>query len=188
MKYEKLIHKISAGELSRADLHNLRLNAFNKLTNGDDDAKAVLSAIGVATPRDTYILFMGFCPDADINNRQDTEWKKDGVCRFDYLESEIQVERFNRICIGDLVILKKREQFGKTMKLYGHGRVIGIGHESDEIQFLKMNWSSQSLIIEVPLMGCNSTVDIKEMETIKAEMSDEFYSWLSDEKENDNGI
>ena len=86
------------------------------------------------------------------------------------------------------MILKKREQFGKTMKLYGHGRVIGIGHDSDEIQFLKMNWSSQSLVIEVPLMGCNSTVDIKEMETIKAEMTDEFYSWLSDEKENDNGI
>ena len=79
MKYEKLIHKISAGELSRGDLNNLRLNALNKLTNGDDDAKAVLSAIGVAAPKDTYILFMGFCPNGDINNRQDTEWKKDGV-------------------------------------------------------------------------------------------------------------
>ena len=38
-------------------------------------------------------------------------------------EGERQVEQFNTIYSGDLVVMKKREEFGKTMKLYGHGRV-----------------------------------------------------------------
>ena len=178
MRYEKVLSRIRSGEMSRADLTGLRDNAIQKLAAGDVDAQAVISAINIAKPKDQYILFMGFCPGADFSERLDTEWKEKGICRFDYLESTPQLERFSRICIGDLVVLKKREQFGKTMKLYGHGRVTAVDYDDDSIRFLKVDWSSQDEVIEVPLMGCNSTVDIKNIETVESEMPAEFYRWL----------
>ncbi|MCL6272334.1 hypothetical protein M3P05_20670 [Sansalvadorimonas sp. 2012CJ34-2] len=104
--------------------------------------------------------------------------EKNNICRFDYLESKHQVERFNSICKGDRVILKKREQFGKTMKLYGHGRVTSIAYDNDNIRYLNMDWSDQDEIIEVPLMGCNSTVDTKSIEQVEDEMPEQFYNWL----------
>ena len=178
MKYAKILEHISSGNMNRAELQELRKNALKKYQNGDADAMKVITALDITKPIDSYILFMGFCPGADFNERLDNEWKEKRICRFDYPESEVQVERFNRICIGDLVILKKREQFGKTMKLYGHGRVKGIDHDKENIRFLVMNWSDQSDIIEVPLMGCNSTVDVKSMESVEGEMPDEFFAWL----------
>lgn len=177
MRYEKVLSRIRSGEMSRADLTGLRDNAIQKLAAGDADAQAIISEINIAKPKDQYILFMGFCPGADFNERLDTEWKAKGICRFDYLESTHQLERFSSICVGDLVILKKREQFGKTMKLYGHGRVTGVGYDDDSIRFLKVDWSSQDEVIEVPLMGCNSTVDIKNIEVVESEMPEEFYRW-----------
>jgi hypothetical protein len=157
---------------------NLKRNAEEKLEQGDVDAEAVLSAIRLAKPADSYVLFMGFCPDADFSNRLDIEWKEKGICRFDYLESELQAERFNTICAGDLVILKKREIFGKTMKLYGHGRVKSVAYDENNIRYLVMDWSDQEMIIEVPLMACNYTVDVKSIEAVEDEMPDEFYQWL----------
>jgi hypothetical protein len=178
MKYQKPIDKINSGTMSRDDLCRLKRNAEEKLAQGDTAAADVLSAIKFAKPADTYVLFMGFCPDADFNNRLDVEWKEKGVCRFDYLESEPQAERFNTICAGDLVILKKREVFGKTMKLFGHGRVKSFAFDENNIRYLVMDWSEQEEIIEVPLMACNSTVDIKSIEAVEDEMPDEFYQWL----------
>jgi len=178
MKYEKVIERIKSGEMSRADLVKLKRNAEDKYSSGDADAKYVLDAINHAIPTDSYILFMGFCPGADFSERLDTEWKEKGICRFDYLESEHQLERFNSICKGDLVVLKKREKFGKTMKLYGHGRVSSVAYDESNTRYLVMDWSPQEAIIEVPLMGCNSTVDIKSIEAVEAEMPKEFYQWL----------
>lgn len=151
---------------------------MEKFKIGDADALEVMSAIDIAKPVDSYILFMGFCPGADFSERLDIEWKKKGICRFDYHESEHQVARFNSICAGDLVILKKREQFGKTMKLYGYGRVKDIAYDVENVRYLVMDWSAQTDIIEVPLMGANSTVDIKSMEIVEGEMPNEFYTWL----------
>jgi hypothetical protein len=179
MKYTAILEKISAGKMNRGELQDLRSNALEKFNSGDEAASEVISAIDIATPSDTHIVFMGFCPDADISNRLDTEWKAQDICRFDYLESEIQAERFNRVRVGDMVVLKKREQFGKTMNLYGHGRVAGIEHDLENIRFLKMHWSPQSEVIEVPLMGCNSTVDVRAMETVEAEMPETFFTWLA---------
>ena len=139
MRYEKVISRICSGEMSRADLTGLRENAIQKLAAGDFDAQAVISAINIAKPKDQYILFMGFCPNADFSERLDTEWKAKGICRFDYLESTHQLERFSSIRVGDLVVLKKREQFGKTMNLYGHGRVTGVNYDDDSIRFLKVD-------------------------------------------------
>lgn len=181
MKYQKAIDKVKSGGMSRQDLVVLKNNAELKLAQGDIDAREVLDAIKIAKPVDSYILFMGFCPGADFNERLDIEWKEKGICRFDYLVSEQQLERFNTIHAGDLVILKKREQFGKTMKLYGHGRVKSVAHDENNIRYLIMNWSDQSEIIEVSLMGCNSTVDIKSIEAVEAEMPEEFYKWLGQE-------
>jgi len=178
MNYDKVIKRVKTGRMSRADLVKLKCNADNKYTSGDIDAKHVLDAINNATPTDSYILFMGFCPDADFSERLDTEWKEKEICRFDYLESVHQLDRFNTICKGDLVVLKKREKFGKTMKLYGHGRVNSVAYDDNNVRYLKMNWSIQENTIEVPLMGCNSTVDIKSIEAVEDEMPEEFYQWL----------
>ena len=178
MKYIKAVERVRSGEMSRSDLARLKRNAEQKLATGDEEARQVLDAINNATPTDSYVLFMGFCPGADFSERLDTEWKKQGICRFDYLESEHQAERFNSICKGDLVVLKKREKFGKTMKLYGHGRVKTVAYDDDQIRYLKMDWSDQDQVIEVPLMGCNSTVDVKSIEIVEDEMPQEFYEWL----------
>jgi len=165
VKYEKILESIASGRLNREQLVKIRRNAETKLKDGDMDAQSVLDAINVSVPSDDYILFMGFCPDADVDNRLDEEWKEKGICCFDWQESIVQMERFHTICAGDLVILKKGEQFGKTMKLYGYGRVKSIAEDAAGLRYLKMNWSKQDQIIEVPLMGANSTVDIKTMGT-----------------------
>jgi len=178
MKYEKALERVRSGEMSRSDLVKLKRNAEAKLATGDTEAQLVMDAINNATPADSYILFMGFCPGADFDERLDTVWKEQGICRFDYLESEHQSERFNSICKGDLVVLKKREKFGKTMKLYGCGRVKSVAYDKDKVRYLLMDWSNQDEVIEVPLMGCNSTVDIKSIEAVENEMPAEFYSWL----------
>lgn len=129
MKYKKVIERVNNGKMSRADLATLKRNAENKFENDDVDAENVLHAINSAAPTDSYFIFMGFCPGADFSDRRDIDWKLKGICRFDYLESERQLERFNTICSGDLVILKKREKFGKSMKLYGHGRVNSVAYD-----------------------------------------------------------
>lgn len=178
MKYEKVIDRVKSGSMSRADLVKLKRNADDKYAAGDSDASYVLDAINNATPADSYILFMGFCPSADFSERLDIEWREKEICRFDYLESEHQADRFNTMCRGDLVVLKKREKFGKTMNLYGHGRVKSVAYDDDNTRYLNMNWSAQENTIEVPLMGCNSTVDIKSIEAVEGEMPEEFYQWL----------
>jgi hypothetical protein len=101
-----------------------------------------------------------------------------GVCTFDYIESETQAARFNEVYPGDLVVLKKREKFGETMKLFGHGRVKSIAYNDAGNRYLVMEWSGQDGIIEVPLLGCNSTVDIRSMEVVQKEMPEEFFEWL----------
>lgn len=177
-KYQKTIDRIKSGEMLRADMLKLRENAEAKLKQGDAEAQSVIDAICVSKPVDDYVLFMGFCPDANIGGRLDSEWKEKGICRFDYVESEHQVERFHSICKGDLVVLKKREKFGETMKLYGHGRVRSTAYDADGLRYLVMDWSKQDEVIEVPLMGCNSTVDIRTIDAVHKEMPEEFYSWL----------
>ena len=164
--------------MSRSELIKLNYNAVDKLSKGDADAQLVINHIQQAVPLDPYILFMGFCPNAEFANRLDLEWKEKGICRFDYRESQQQAERFDSICKGDKVVLKKIEKFGKTMKLFGHGRVSSIEYDANNIRFLGVDWSSQEEILEVPLMGCNSTVDIRAIENVEDEMPKEFYDWL----------
>jgi hypothetical protein len=178
MKYQKQLEAVQSGNMSRADLVKLKQNAERILKNGDQEAAIILEAINNAAPTDAYYLFMGFCPGATFDERLDIEWKEQGICRFDFLSSSQQLERFTTICKGDQVILKKREKFGESMKLYGHGRVASVAYDENDIRYLKMDWSNQDEIIEVPLLGCNSTVDIRSVEVVERDMPETFFSWL----------
>lgn len=181
MKYQDVIDRIRKNNYARSELLKLRTNAKSKDDSGDSDAHMVVKEIDATTPTDTHIVFMGFCPGADFDNRLDIEWKEKGICTFIYLESEHQLERFKNIWPGDLIVLKKRHQFGKSMRLYGHGRVTAAKYDADRNRYLDMNWSIQDRVIEVPLMGCNSTVDIRTIEQVESEMPQEFYEWLHED-------
>jgi len=135
MKYEKIIESVSSGRLDRAKLTQIKKNAEAKLEQGDIDAQSVIDAIHISVPSDKYVLFMGFCPDADVGNRLDVEWKEKGVCTFDWEDSVHQMAAFKEICSGDLVVLKKTALFGKTMKLYGHGRVASLDKDKIRTDF-----------------------------------------------------
>ncbi|UGB45429.1 hypothetical protein LQ772_15840 [Frateuria edaphi] len=179
VRHQKVLDKVLNGSFSRADLARLRVNALELVRKGDGEAQAVVDAIMSACPSDTRVVFMGFCPGADFNNRLDIEWKAKGVCTFSFLDSDQQVARFNEICTGDLIVLKKRHVFGKTMRLFGHGRVSSIAFDENGKRYLNMRWSAQDEEIEVPLMAANSTVDIRSMEQVEADMPDEFFKWLA---------
>ena len=181
MKYQPILDRIRSKTLSKGELRQLRENALRLHAQGDADAQTVLDEIDLASPADKEIVFMGFCPDADVNNRLDTEWRVKGICTFDYPEDKIQLTRFNNIWSGDLIILKKIQERGKTMRLYGHGRVTGAKYV-DGVRYLEMNWSNQATVIEVPLMGANSTVNVKSIEQVEAEMPTDFYRWLNQDE------
>jgi TPR repeat protein len=124
------------------------------------------------------IVFFGFCPGADFSRRLDTRWKELGICEFQYFESKVQVKRFASIEIGDLIVLKKRQIIGKTMRVYGYGLVTGITKDDKGNRVLKVDWSSQEQVIEVPLLGCNATIDIRDIDKVRADMPDAFFEWL----------
>lgn len=178
MKHQRILDKILAGMFDRAELARIRKNAESLVSKGDQDAAAIIKAIDECVPTDTHIVFMGFCPGASLENRLDIEWKEKGICTFIFLDSEAQLDRFNNICAGDLIVLKKRQKFGETMRLYGHGRVLAARHDDNGRRYLEMNWSSQEAILEVPLMGCNSTVDVRSMDQVTEAMPEEFFDWL----------
>jgi len=125
------------------------------------------------------IVFFGFCPGADFSRRLDTRWKELGICEFQYFESKIQVKRFATIEVGDLIVLKKRQIIGKTMRVYGYGLVTGITKDDKGNRVLKVDWSSQEQVIEVPLMGCNATIDIRDIDKVRADMPDAFFEWIN---------
>lgn len=179
-KYKKTIDRINSKELTRSELASLKENAKTKFLQGDLDAEVVLIAIEQAIPKDEYTVFMGFCPNAELANRLDTEWREKGICTFQHHDSEHQVERFNNIRTGDLIVLKKRQEFGKTMRLYGHGRVTRIENTPDGERILIVNWAATDVeFIEVPLMGCNSTIDLKYSDQISQEMPEKYFQWLA---------
>ena len=155
----------------------LRANAVNKAQLGDPVAIAVLEAIattGLHTSDRKYI-FMGFCPGADFQNRLDEKWMSEGICDFDFIESDQQQARFSEIMPGDTIILKKREKFGETMRLFSHGKVAEVVETGRK---LKVDWHTAAETILVPLMACNSTVDMRSPENVETAMPPEFWSWL----------
>jgi hypothetical protein len=64
------------------------------------------------------------------------------------------------------------------MEVSGHGRVKSVAVYDNGQQYLKMDWSDQKEIIEVPLMACHSTVNVKAMDVVEDNMPQEFFEWL----------
>lgn len=64
------------------------------------------------------------------------------------------------------------------MTLHGHGRVKAICFNGNNQRYLKMDWSKQDRVIEVPLLGANSTIDVKSSSDINKHMPNEFFDWL----------
>lgn len=180
MKHENTVNRIKSAELTRAELQTIRGHAQIKYDNGDEEARLVLQALDSAVAKDSGIIFMGFCPNGEIANRLDMQWKQNGICTFDYDESIDQMNLFRSICVDDFIVLKKSEDFGRTMSLHGHGRVIGRNTGEDGRRFLGMNWSpAVAFPSNVPLMGCQSTVNLRDMQTVEGAMPHEFFDWAN---------
>lgn len=174
---QSILNKIQNNELNRAQLCRLRENAIAASQKGNADADAIIRAIDAAgvVGSDRKLAFIGFCPAGDIDNRLDRKWVSEGICEFDFVESTHQLERFAEIMAGDTVILKKREQFGETMRLYNRGKVSEVVQRG---RLLKVDWQADCREILVPLMGCNSTVDLKSINTVEQSVAEEFWRWL----------
>lgn len=175
------IARVRNGEQTRSGLMKIKTNAEVFLSRGVADAQYLIDEINQTplAPLQKEYVFMGFCPDADFRNRQDEKWMAEGFCKFDFLESEHQYRRFCDIHVGDVMILKKREKFGETMRLFGHGIVKRVVQsKATEKQYLRVDWFKPETEIEVPLMGCNSTVDIRSIDVVEKSMPPEFWDWL----------
>ncbi|MGJ7565260.1 hypothetical protein ACSFBM_15515 [Variovorax sp. GB1R11] len=178
MKYQRTIDQIKLGRLTRDELETMRGRAQANFEDGDNDSHLVLLALDNAVAKDSGIVFMGFCPNGDLTNRLDDEWKQSGTCTFDYDDSIDQMNLFRSICAGDLIILKKSEKFGQTMSLHGHGRVTGTDTGPDARRRLRVNWSSAGRFSsDVPMMGCQSTVNLRNMRTVEGAMPHHFFEW-----------
>ncbi|MES1979708.1 MAG: hypothetical protein V4451_16840 [Pseudomonadota bacterium] len=181
MKYQSMLDQIQSGRLTRDELAEVRRKAALPKYVNDADTAVILQAIDSAVARDTGIIFMGFCPNAEIANRLDTEWREKGICTFHYDEDPTQIYTFNNICAGDLIVLKKTETFGRTMVLYGHGRVTAVKAEKDGRRYLEMAWSRQDRELPgMPMMGCQATVNLRSMEKVEESLPPEFFAWLGE--------
>jgi hypothetical protein len=188
----KLIDAIRAGRKSRHALAQHEANAHAALKQGDADAPLVLDALKRAVPTDPYFWFLGFCPNADVGNRLDTEWRAQGICtctidRFDESRGqERQIEDFMNIRIGDRLILKKDKKRGHTMTLHGYGRVTALAEDgATQPRYIErsliVDWAAQAAEIEVPFMGCTATVNWRDADRVEREMPAEFFAWLGEE-------
>ena len=183
---EKILQKIMSGECSRSDFLAIRNNALRLLKLEENpkrhaQVEKILAACDAYAPEplSRHYNFMGFCPGADFSRREDERWRAEGVCDFSFYESQRQMETFGEMLPGDWVILKKREKFGETMKLFGFGKIKARIHSQDGAISYKLTWNSQKETIEVPLMGCNATVNIRSLEVVERDMPTEFWDWLS---------
>lgn len=178
----KILKILQSSSMTRTELAVYRDRIFGMLKTDDPNHADLARAFDNAVPSDSYLVFMGFCPGADFSRRQDTRWRELGICEFEFDQSEAQVRRFATIRVRDQIILKKRERFGETMKLYGHGKVVGVDYTAEGRRVLKMEWHPNQAIIEVPLMGCNSTVNLKKTSAVLKAMPPEFHRWLYGEE------
>ncbi len=120
------------------------------------------------------VAFIGFCPGADFGRRRDGRWWKLGICEFDYDGSPIQTRQFASIRVGDRVILKKNQVRSKSVRLFGHGEVTGIDFTPEGRRLLRVRWHPDDSVIEVPLLGCNATVNVRNLAVMLEKMPEEF--------------
>jgi hypothetical protein len=183
MSDDPIIQKIINGTMSRVQRLATYENAKRSLRLGKDieRAKQIMHVIDTVSvpPLQAEYVFMGFCPGASLENRQDELWYADGICEFDWVSDPIQMRRFYDIQVGDTIIAKKRERFGETMMISGHGKVIKR-EESNRTgkRYFRVDWRVPKEFLIVPLIGCNSTVNTRTLKFVEETMPVVFWDWL----------
>ena len=175
------INRVQQGQHSRDELVKMRDNALAFLARGISDAQFLIDEINQTpiAPLHSHYLFMGFCPGATLENRQDEKWMSEGFCKFDFIESAHQYARFCKMLVGDIIILKKRNIREQTMRLYGHGIIKrAMDAQASAKKYYRVDWFKPEVEIEVPLMACNSTVDVRKIALVQDAMPAEFWDWL----------
>lgn len=185
MRIDPIIQKIINGTMSRVDRLKTYENAKKAYFLGKqpDRARAIMDVIETVSvpPLQAEYVFMGFCPGASLENRQDELWFADGICEFDWVSDPIQMRRFYDIQVGDTIIAKKRERFGETMMISAHGKVV----KREESQrtgklYFRVDWRIPENFLIVPLIGCNSTVNTRTIDFVERTMPKDFWIWLQD--------
>ena len=183
MSDDPIIQKIINGTMSRVDRLKIYENAKRSCDAGKDvdRAKRIMHVIDTVSvpPLQAEYVFMGFCPGASLENRQDELWYADGICEFDWVSDPIQMKRFYDIQVGDTIIAKKRERFGETMMISGHGKVTKR-EESNRTgkRYFRVDWRIPKDFLIVPLIGCNSTVNTRTLKFVEETMPTDFWNWL----------
>lgn len=175
------INRVQKGQHSREELWQIREHALAYLARGNDDAQFLIDEINQTpvAPLHRHYLFMGFCPGATLENRQDETWMSEGFCKFDFIDSTHQYNRFCKMHAGDVIILKKRDIMQQTMRLFGHGIIKRVVQSQLSVKtYFRVDWFKPETEIDVPLMACNSTVDIRKLGQVEGAMPSEFWEWL----------
>jgi len=186
------IERIISGKCSRSEILRIRENATNIIKiaidrpDKESEAKAkeaneelLACDSHMPEPSSSQYNFMGFCPGDDVKRRRDTMWREQGICYFDFEESKGQVTAFSLQVPGDWIILKKIKECDKTMSLYGFGKITKRHTDDIKFTYFDVKWNTQSEEILVPLMGCNSNINMKTLERVEKTMDKEFWIWLS---------
>jgi hypothetical protein len=186
------VERIILGKCSRSEMLRIRENASNLIEAAIDkptrenEARAKEAAEDLLVcnsympePLSSQYNFMGFCPGAEIERRKDVKWREQGTCDFDYCESEGQMTAFSLQVPGDWIILKKVNGPSPTMTLYGFGKIMKRLMDVNGFTYFDVNWNDQSEEILVPLMGCNSNINMKTLDRVEKVMGKEFWVWFS---------
>lgn len=188
-QFEDLANKIRLGGMSRADMLHYRENQRKLLRDGYPAAQLVIDAINqTAVPKiEAQYAFLGFCPDGNFANRLDTFWLTAGICKFDNIKSQRQLQRFSNIHKGDTIILKKTLQWGVSMELFAYGEVLEVrDSQRTQLIYFHVDWHERDEYLIVPAMAARSTVDVRSLEKVEEAMPPEFWEWLSTGKRTPN--
>ncbi len=178
-RHAKTVEHIKSSLLTRSEILAMERSATVLIEKGDTGAQDILDALAKVAERDRNIVFMDFCPGGVLRNRLDLDWKKWGNCTFEFQPGNDQLQTFNSIPEGALVILKKVQQVGETMRLYGHGRVNSVTHLPSSGNILHMDWlKEQKYEIEIPILGCVNSVNFVAKDSLDKRELQEFWDWL----------
>ena len=178
-RHARTIEQIKGTILTRSEIRAMEGNAQILIEKGDEGAQAILDALAYVAERDRTIVFMDFCPGGVLRNRLDLEWKRWGNCTFEFHPGNDQLQTFNSISEGALIVLKKVQQIGETMRVYGHGRVVSVTLLPSSGNILHMDWSKdQKYEIEMPIMNCVNAVNVVEKGSLEGAAFQEFWDWL----------
>lgn len=187
--YVRAVDCINRSFLTPAERGPLERSARVLSEKGNRFAPGILRALAQSARRDKRVVFMSFCPGGVLRNRVDQDWKKWGNCTFEFDGGNGQLENYNSIVEGDLVVLKKIQRIGETMRLHGQGRVREITTLSNGGNILHMDWMQTNLYeLEVPLLGCGRAVNFVETSRLVEGMPQAFWDWLRHQNPSDLSV